>query len=677
MVGRPAVQAFAVALTALVVYGRTLAPTVMWYDMGEFATAALTLGIAHNTGYPLYILLGKLFSFLPLGDPAYRINFMSAFFGALTVFVTYLTIDKLTRQRGIALAGSLLMAFSSTLWGNATWAEAYTLNAFLTILILFLLLDFRETESDGSLLLATFLFGLGLGNHRLLLGMGLPLAYAGLLRFGGGWQRPFLRRLGRMFLAFLVGFSVHLYLPIRAGMDPAVLWADASQPGVFLEMITTGKANQEHFYNPFGDLGRFRHWARILSVYPAHELTLAGLVLGLVGGAVAYVRDRQAFVLTGMLLVFTLFMVSTYGIHDIFNYFLSIYQVLVLWFGFACARVLSLITRSSFWSRLGEGGMLSENNLRFLAIAFLLVIPLNLFVGNYAVMDRSDHLDPLDFADLVWKVVPRGSYVLSDFWTYTPLLYGKHVLAGGDGITLIPALSAEVDELERLLAELEASGVPVFLTTRFEDNPGNALGPYSLRLISPYPVQGLPTDSQPLPAYKDRLVPRGAIYRVGRGVEPEVVGAVPGEVRGEPVVFGRTIELMGGQLNPAIQDQGGILELELFWRLLRGQDRNLWADVLFTDARGGTATEAGIPVWQGSHWIGGGATPTSTWSQGQIHRERYFILIPRQAEARSYQVRILVYERGPRMGLLDVTSGPKAGTSSTVLGEVVVREPAR
>ena len=71
-----------VGLLAFLVYLRTLAPTVMWYDMGELTTTSYVLGIAHNTGYPLYILLGKLFTFLPFGDAAYRVNLMSAVFAA-------------------------------------------------------------------------------------------------------------------------------------------------------------------------------------------------------------------------------------------------------------------------------------------------------------------------------------------------------------------------------------------------------------------------------------------------------------------------------------------------------------------------------------------------------------------------------------------------------------------
>ena len=59
-------------------YWFTLAPTVMWYDMGEFAVGSGVLGIGHNSGYPLYMILGKLFTLLPIGDVAYRVNLMSA-----------------------------------------------------------------------------------------------------------------------------------------------------------------------------------------------------------------------------------------------------------------------------------------------------------------------------------------------------------------------------------------------------------------------------------------------------------------------------------------------------------------------------------------------------------------------------------------------------------------------
>ena len=159
-----------VGLVAFLVYLRTLAPTVMWYDMGELETTSYVLGIAHNTGYPLYILLGKLFTFLPVGDAAYRVNLMSAVFAALTVAVVFVIIHDLTRSRFAALVGSLTLAFSSTFWANANWAESYSLNAFFdgahhapaSALA-------RERPRLAALPGASCVFGLSLGNHRLIL----------------------------------------------------------------------------------------------------------------------------------------------------------------------------------------------------------------------------------------------------------------------------------------------------------------------------------------------------------------------------------------------------------------------------------------------------------------------------------------------------------------------------
>ena len=77
-------------LTTLGVYLRTMAPTVYNLDSAELATGAYTLAIVHPPGYPTYLLVGKLFTWLPVGDVGYRLNLMSGTFGALTVTCVYL-----------------------------------------------------------------------------------------------------------------------------------------------------------------------------------------------------------------------------------------------------------------------------------------------------------------------------------------------------------------------------------------------------------------------------------------------------------------------------------------------------------------------------------------------------------------------------------------------------------
>src|SRR5690606_14091612 len=60
------------------VYLLTMSSAVGAADAFEFQVVAPQLGIAHPTGYPLYLLLGKLFSLLPFGTMAWRINLASA-----------------------------------------------------------------------------------------------------------------------------------------------------------------------------------------------------------------------------------------------------------------------------------------------------------------------------------------------------------------------------------------------------------------------------------------------------------------------------------------------------------------------------------------------------------------------------------------------------------------------
>ena len=78
-----ALFAVLMGISALALYIRTLAPSLLWGDSAEFQTLSYTLGMTHPSGYMTQIMLGKLFTYIPVGNIAYRVNLMSAFFGAL------------------------------------------------------------------------------------------------------------------------------------------------------------------------------------------------------------------------------------------------------------------------------------------------------------------------------------------------------------------------------------------------------------------------------------------------------------------------------------------------------------------------------------------------------------------------------------------------------------------
>src|SRR5436305_10621903 len=80
-----------VFVAAITLYISTLAPTVTLVDSGELMLAAHTLGVAHPPGFPLYVLLAHIFTWLPIGSVATRVNFASAMFA--DIGPPYLTLD--------------------------------------------------------------------------------------------------------------------------------------------------------------------------------------------------------------------------------------------------------------------------------------------------------------------------------------------------------------------------------------------------------------------------------------------------------------------------------------------------------------------------------------------------------------------------------------------------------
>lgn len=131
---------------SLALYVQTLAPSVatLFDDSLEFPLVSYRLGIAHPTGYPLYTLLGKLFTLGPWHNVAWRVNLLSAVAGALTVAFVYLVARQLARRRLPALLGAVALAVSPVFWSQAVIAEVYTLTGAFVATLLWLALRWAQ-----------------------------------------------------------------------------------------------------------------------------------------------------------------------------------------------------------------------------------------------------------------------------------------------------------------------------------------------------------------------------------------------------------------------------------------------------------------------------------------------------------------------------------------------------
>jgi hypothetical protein len=337
------------------------------------------LGITHPTGYPTYLMLTHLFTYLPFGDPAYRANLASGVYAALAVAAVYQAGLLLGKRIVAAAAGALAFGLGAALWSQAVIAEVYTLNALLVAVTIVVLLLWRERQRDFYLLLAAFMMGLCLTNH-LTSGLLVPASVL-LVALVDRHRLVDVKLVLKGAGLFLLGLTPYLYLPIRAAMDPPM---DANNPDNlerFWYVVSGGDLTGTLFaFGPSELPGRMLYyWERLLENMPFLMVMVA-----LTGAVVVLLRDRAV----GIFLAFLYFGWLSYAVEndipDIDLYFIPTYLVLSLWaaagFGALLDEVEALTSSFSRVVRWGAVGALS---------AVMLLLPLFGVGETYARSDMS------------------------------------------------------------------------------------------------------------------------------------------------------------------------------------------------------------------------------------------------------------------------------------------------
>ncbi len=324
--------AAALFVCALCVYLRTLCPTLYWGDCGELAAAAYTLGVAHPTGYPLWCLGAKAWTLLlPSGTVIWRLNVLSAVFGAGAAAALYGFTRALAVPRVVAIAAAGLYAFSRTFWQQCLFCETYSLTAFYTCALLFLAARWRARGCRPTdLRLLALVYGLALTNHQTNT-LFLPGFFVFVL-----WTQPVLREwrspVVRREWAGTLGWGLlpllfYAYLPLRALAHPAVNWGDPQTPFAFFYHVTGRPYAHLMFQNgPAACVGKLIVWARGLGgEFPWPFYALAG------AGLLSSGRERQtrpiAFLLAWVMATDIVYTVN-YNIYNQYIYFLPCYAAL-------------------------------------------------------------------------------------------------------------------------------------------------------------------------------------------------------------------------------------------------------------------------------------------------------------------------------------------------------------
>ena len=405
--GRAGLESAAAGLAAFVLYVLGACRTIYVGDSGELVAAVHLLGIPHPSGYPLYVLLGKLWTLaVPIGSIAFRMSLFSAACGALAVGLLHRLGLRLGLRPAAAAAGALLFAVSPSFWGEANVQRVYTLNAVFVVLAAAAAVRWRESGGDRDLLWAAFLCGLGATNHTF---MALMAGAIGLFALA---TRPSLVRQWRLVLAgaacFAAGLLPYAYLPLRSRMEPRLDWGNPETWTAFRDVVTRRDFWGRAWIEQPSDL------LVILGDYAAGlwtEMLWAGAVLAVIGAVAA--RRRQPVLLPVLVMAVNFFAVALHGSRsDIFiwhRYYIPSY---------AMAALLAAIGIDHLARRVR------------LAPALALALPLAGLVAHYREFDRSRYRIAEDFSRKLLQTIPPGSHLAASDDNILFVLIYLHLVEG-------------------------------------------------------------------------------------------------------------------------------------------------------------------------------------------------------------------------------------------------------
>jgi hypothetical protein len=588
-------------VTAFAIYLATLGRSVGQADTFEFQVVAHNLGIAHPTGYPLYILLGKLFTFLPVGSVATRVNLLSAVCATAAVLVLYACLwtlqqttapsDRRTNGSGpiLALLGALSFGVSPTLWSQAVEAEVYALNVLLVAIILWLILQAVRLTGHRShwwVLALAGTLGLGLTHHLTIIlvlpGIALTLLVA----------RPRLPPKRWLLAAglFLGGLLVYLYLPLRW---PALHEGARMSLREFLSWVLGSRFKGALVLSAWRtDPVRYQIVGRLI----LEQWGWPGVALA-VGGVVALIRQawRVALVTLALWVPFTFYALSYY-VPDLAVFMIPAHLIMAVWMGFGVWVVARLAGR---WLNR------QETALSLGSVLFAL-LPVSLIIQHGPAINRSTP-NPLEAwgRHVLGLALDEGAAILADSEKVAPLYYLQQTEGVRPDLEIIvlPTEAIYRSELERRIA----AGQTVYLARfipRLE-------GIYHLRSVSQAGGQLIEVSPRPLtaaPSLEEKLDDRlGPVIRL--------LGFEPGQDAWQtayPEPFRITLYWT------ADAPVGGIYQVWL--RLV---------DAL------------GQPQWRssGGHPVGNDY-PTSAWRPGEIIPDSHDFVVPAGLPPSDYDLQV-------------------------------------
>jgi hypothetical protein len=584
------------AILPLAVYLPDVAPWVGQADTFEFQVVGPRLGVAHPSGYPLYVLLAKLFSLLPYGTVAWRVNLSSAVCAALAAWFLFRAVREWPASPAISLAASLTFAFSPTLWPRAVEAEVYGLNALLVTASLWVAIRWARDRlgAERALPLLALLAGAGIASH-LTLGALLLLILPPAL---ASRPRPSLRAWGTAALLFAGGLALYLYIPLRW---PAINEGEVMTVAHFFRYVTNAESGGA--LRPLAfvqDPGRWGIVFRLLE----EQVGWGGLVLALWGLAAAFRRRRPlALGTTLAFLGWVWFNTSFYVAEPDYSAFLvPAHATVALWLGVGLGWLHEAIRRRA-------------SSLLPLLLAVAALLPLGRLWLTGPTLDTAREQADEAWGRYVMELpLAASAAILADSEKFPPLYYLQQVEGLQPDLDLVMRFD-EAGYRQELAARLDAG--QVVYTARYLPH----LEMYALRSMGP-------------------------LVEVGTAPVVTANGTEAG------TLFGSRISLRHHEIT-ADRARERLWHVTLTWLALAAPEEDLEVRLRLVDGARQVAwiSEATRPV--------SGQYPTNAWPEGGVVTDYYALALPPWLMGDEYAVQVGLFPLFGETGLA-VDGGPES-----------------
>jgi len=429
---------------AFVFYMFTIAPSIIQIDTGELAAVQCTLGIAHPTGYPLFTLLGYIFSLIPLPfSKIFQMNLLAALYCTIAIsvftFTSKLVLDNLSAFQFInhpkektkrkkkdsnkivqptftsmgvlsetykivpAIFGGLFLALSKTFWFQSTSVEVYSLHLFLiTIIILTLIKTFLLSDKEKSVskywIFFALALALGFTNHMttLLIIPGVTYLY---FTKNGFYAKSIKQIVFMLLVSFPILMLVYSYLPIRALQSPFMNWGNPIEWERIIRHISGQQYQVWLFSSTEAAAKQFNYFVENLP----KEFSLS-LIVVFAGLIVSFIYARRFFLFNIIVFLSTVLYSINYDINDIDSYFLLAYISLAF---FAVFGIVQLILFTAKYKME-----------IIMPVSVLILFSGIQFYSNYDDVNQRNNFVYEDYTKTLLKTLPENSIVFSYQWDY-------------------------------------------------------------------------------------------------------------------------------------------------------------------------------------------------------------------------------------------------------------------